>query len=138
MNIEFKSTAKKVLKIFLPILICFIMMAVGAGIYHFNTHPNDYRYNDKFVLGNTKENIIQAYGEFDHIDINGDCGYFIHHIIPSEISYVIEFNDKEIATDVYLAFTDSNYRMRELSNIDKDTFLSELRKSERFERENRQ
>ena len=43
------------------ILICVLLLCGGLFRY---LHPTHYAYNDRFVLGNTKEAIITRYGEF--------------------------------------------------------------------------
>ncbi len=115
---------KKRLKTVLHILICLTIvltsMAVGALSYQAIVHPTDCRYNDAFVLGNTKENIIRAYGEFDVID-RDKCGYYVRSApeYPEyiEICYTIKFNTKDVATDVYLAYDYGELSSRVLDTI---------------------
>ena len=42
-------------------LLCFLLICSGTFRYF---HPTHYAYNDRFILGNTKEAIISRYGEF--------------------------------------------------------------------------
>ena len=42
-------------------LLCVLL--VCGGIFR-HLHPTHYAYNDRFILGNTKEAIITRYGEF--------------------------------------------------------------------------
>jgi len=49
------------------ILISFICAVAGLviliGIF-WHYHPTHYKYNDRFILGNTEESIIEKYGDF--------------------------------------------------------------------------
>lgn len=51
----------------LIILSCLTVLAGAVAcvcIYRHN-HPTHWRYNDNFIIGSTKEQIIKKYGEFD-------------------------------------------------------------------------
>lgn len=50
-------------------------------------HPTHFAYNDRFIIGNTEEKIIEKYGEFYYSHTNNDgeisCGvYMIHDNTP--------------------------------------------------------
>lgn len=76
-------------------------------------HPTHFAYNDRFIIGNTQENIVEKYGEFYSTHKNNDgeitCGiYMIHDNTPELIMgyddslfYEIYFKDG-IAIEVKL------------------------------------
>ena len=65
--------------IYLYIIVCF---SVSLLIYDHSTY---YKYNDRFILGNTAENVVARYGEFDFKakpQENGRKGYSGYYIEP--------------------------------------------------------
>ena len=50
--------------------ICFmIILALSIGVFWYY-HPTYYKYNDRFIIGNTAEEIIEAYGAFSVVRRN--------------------------------------------------------------------
>ncbi len=48
----------------LIISVCLLLiLSLSVGVY-WHYHPTHFLYNDRFILGNTKENIVERYGEF--------------------------------------------------------------------------
>lgn len=91
--------------------ICiFIVLVLLIGVY-WCFHPTHYKFNDRFIIGNTKENIIEKYGEFDYskYNENGNCLYAEYvasnYNHPKYLTgfirkwYVIKF-ENDIATNV--------------------------------------
>lgn len=89
-----------------------LLLSITGGIYWYY-HPTCKEFNDRFVLGNTKENIIAKYGPFDAgVEVSpGEFGrswysYFIKTVdIPAYNQacykyYTIIFDDKGIAIEV--------------------------------------
>lgn len=69
------------------ISVSFIFIAVASLCVFKYYHPTHFGYNDRFIIGNTKENIEEKYGEFYslHKNNNGEitCGvYMIHGNTP--------------------------------------------------------
>ena len=96
------------------IILASIVLIVIASICIFKYyHPTHFAYNDRFIIGNTQEEIIEKYGEFDgtHKNIYGEttCGvYMIHGNTPEMIMsyddslfYEIYFEDG-VAVEVKL------------------------------------
>jgi len=71
-NIKFsvKGTflMSRIKKMYVIIIAAVVLIAIiGIGIWQFRvTHPTHYRFNDKFVIVSTKEQIIDRYGDFDY------------------------------------------------------------------------
>ena len=98
--------------ILLSVLGTMILLVLSIGIFHYY-HPTHYAYNDRFVIGNTREKIVERYGKFDHIRANQEgeitCGtYMIHDNTPElfmgyddSLWYEIYFEDG-VATKVKL------------------------------------
>lgn len=51
-------------KKFLLVLISFLVV---VGAWYWVEHPTDYRYSDRFVMGNTIDAITAKYGAFDKV-----------------------------------------------------------------------
>lgn len=62
-------------KIIIPVVITIsiLVLFVGGFMVIFKYyHPTHFKYNDRFIIGNTEQEIIQKYGEFDRISKNND------------------------------------------------------------------
>ena len=100
---------KKIL-IILTSMVLLIVVSLSIFAYY---HPTHYAYNDRFIIGNTEEKIVERYGKFDHIRANQEgeitCGtYMIHDNTPElfmgyddSLWYEIYFEDG-VATKVKL------------------------------------
>ncbi len=66
-------------KILITSICAIIVLALSIGIFWYY-HPTYYKYNDRFIIGNTAEEIIEEYGEFSVVRRNevGDmfCGVY--------------------------------------------------------------
>jgi hypothetical protein len=49
------------------ILLILISFLIVVGGWYWFEHPTDYRYSDRFVLGNTIDEITSKYGAFDKV-----------------------------------------------------------------------
>ncbi len=74
------------------ILICAVFIAgiVTSVCIYKHYHPTYWRYNDSFIIGSTKEQIIEKYGEFDsQKDSSGNVeSYMIRDNTPELIMSV--------------------------------------------------
>ena len=52
-------------KIVISCVCIFIVLVLSIGVY-WCFHPTHYKFNDRFIIGNSKDNIIEKYGEFDY------------------------------------------------------------------------
>ena len=50
-------------KILLSAICTIILLVVSIGIFHYY-HPTHYKFNDRFIIGKTEEDIAERYGEF--------------------------------------------------------------------------
>lgn len=51
-----------------------LVLSIGAYWYF---HPTHYKFNDRFIIGNTKKNIIEKYGEFAYGEYD-ESGVYLH------------------------------------------------------------
>ena len=76
-------------KILLSAICTVIVLALSIGVFYYY-HPTHPKFNDRFIIGKTEENIIQRYGEFTNLRCkeSGEiiCGtYMIHDDTPELI-----------------------------------------------------
>ena len=53
-------------KILIPALIAILLLSISIGIFWYS-HPTHYRYNDRFILGRSADEITAKYGAFDSV-----------------------------------------------------------------------
>ena len=97
-------------KIIISCICILIVLILSIGIYWY-FHPTHYKFNDRFIIGNTKENIIEKYGEFDYSKYDESGIYLRAEYVASDYNqptylygftrkwYVIEF-ENDVATNV--------------------------------------
>lgn len=102
--------AKKIIIAICSISVGLFIAAIAVFRY---CHPTHYKFNDRFVIGSTSEEITNKYGDFYHVRFGEDnqitsAEYMIHDNEPEWIMgyddslwYVLEFKDG-IVTDVHL------------------------------------
>lgn len=56
-------------KILIISICAIITLALAIGIFWYY-HPTYYKYNDRFIIGNTAEQIIEEYGDFSVVRRN--------------------------------------------------------------------
>lgn len=56
-------------KILISAICAVIVLALSIGIFWYY-HPTHYKFNDRFILGNTEENIVEKYGAFSKMRCN--------------------------------------------------------------------
>lgn len=103
---------KKILIIMSCVAALILVTVLVVGLYSFNqSHPSHWRYNDDFIIGSTKDEIIEKYGEFD--GQKGSSGrvksYMIRDNTPEMVMsidnslwYDITFNEDGVAVKVEL------------------------------------
>lgn len=61
------------------IILASCLLIVVAFVFRYY-HPTHFAYNDRFIIGNTEEKIVEKYGEFSGIRRNNDgeirCGIY--------------------------------------------------------------
>ena len=50
-------------KILLSAICTIFLLVLSVDIFHYY-HPTHYKFNDRFVIGKTEEDIVERYGEF--------------------------------------------------------------------------
>ena len=87
---------KKIWKWCASILLSLVFV---VSLLFWASHTIDYRYNDWWVMGKSREQIIEKYGEFDQFLMKEkDCVYYgIGHFRY----YVIHFNEDGYADSVF-------------------------------------
>ena len=58
-------------KIILTAAILILIIATFIGVFKYY-HPTHFAYNDRFIIGNTQEKIVEKYGEFYGTRTNND------------------------------------------------------------------
>ena len=82
-------------RVLLIIIGTILLVAVASGIFWYY-HPTHFAYNDRFVLGSTKEQIKERYGAF-YSEGTKVCTYMIRDNTPELImSY-----DNSLWYDIY-------------------------------------
>lgn len=86
------------------------MVLITCGCMLIISHSTYYKYNDWWIVGRSKEEIRERYGEFD-ISCGRARGYYIYYddkmIMPDQLEhyYWIEFDENGAAKKVYDAPT---------------------------------
>lgn len=97
-------------KVLIGVICALCVLVITVGIYWYY-HPTHYKFNDRFIIGNTEENIVEKYGEFAYRE-HGENGVTLygeyvasHYEHPTYVHgfsrkwYVIEF-ENGIATKI--------------------------------------
>ena len=95
------------------ILVLFVSLLCVLLIFFL---MNDSKYNEKYIIGKTKEQVVEKYGDFEWYipqkDENEQMSHYIgvYTVKPKEVGYLgtkppiyfyIKFNAKEIAVECY-------------------------------------
>ncbi len=99
-------------KIIISCVCIFIVLVLSICVYWY-FHPTHYKFNDRFIIGNLKDNIIEKYGEFDYSKYDESGDYLYAEYVASHYSYpkylpgltrkwyIIEFeNDVAISVEI--------------------------------------
>lgn len=101
---KLKNNIKNLILVF-SLTIAFALIIIIIGIYVY-FHPTHYKYNDRFVIGNTYEEIQDRYGVFSHVLYyygNGKLStgaYYVGERYDLPEFYIIEFDEDGIAYKV--------------------------------------
>ena len=99
-------------KIFVILASCIIIIVAFVGIFKYY-HPTHYAYNDRFIIGNTQEKIMEKYGGFKETRKNkdGEIIYGVYMIRDNTPEWIMGYDDslwyeiyfeKGVAVDVKL------------------------------------
>ena len=78
------------------IILVSIVLIVVAFICIFKYyHPTHFLYNDRFIIGNTQEKIIEKYGEFNRSSTNndGEITYGVYMIRDNTPEMIMSYDD---------------------------------------------
>lgn len=81
----------KKIKFFLLLTLLIIML-------YCYSHPTYYKYNDRWIIGNSITEIEKRYGKFD-LHHNNEVAYYISY----DNYYYIEYDENGIAVNVFVA-----------------------------------
>ena len=91
-----------------------LLMVTIISVMSYYASRVHWKYNDKWIIGQTKEEIIERYGEFDRDFSNTYKGYFLYRDDKSfmglsgngvNMYYYIIFDENDIAIKVYVGGT---------------------------------
>ena len=79
--------------------VVFLAFSIGTWIFY---HPTYYRFNDRIIIGNTEEKIIEKYGAFSKSSCN-DEGEIIYgtYMIRDNTPELIMSNDNSLWYEIY-------------------------------------
>ena len=83
------------------------MLVIVFAVIYYYTSRIYWKYDDKWIIGKSKEEVIEKYGEFDLLYLKGH-GYFIYKdngFFGSglDMYYCIIFDESNIAIEVYVS-----------------------------------
>ncbi len=81
-------------RIFISSACAVVVLAVLIGIFWYY-HPTHYKFNDRFVLGNTEEKIVEKYGAFSksHRNEAGETTYGTYMIRDNTPELIMSYDD---------------------------------------------
>ena len=85
------------------IILASIVLIVIASICIFKYyHPTHFAYNDRFIIGNTQEKIIEKYGEFNGTRTNndGNISYGVYMIRDNTPELIMSY-DNSLWYEIY-------------------------------------
>ena len=115
---ELRSTEKIALALMAGIsaaiaaAVVFIFVFVVTNYDRYDFDLNDYDYDDKWIVGNTLENVRERYGEFDTewITPYQRFGYYLGTGRPADMDgvfrfyYYMDYNSDGVITKVYVSY----------------------------------
>ena len=77
------------------IIVCIVLVITASVCVFKYYHPTHYAFNDRFIIGNTYENIVEKYGEFDRGFKNtaGELSCGIYKIRDNTPELVMSYDD---------------------------------------------
>lgn len=64
----------------------FAVLVLAVGVYWY-FHPTYYKFNDRFILGNSADGITEKYGEFDYGKYDEDGNYLYAEYAANRSDY---------------------------------------------------
>lgn len=88
-------------KIIISSICAVVILALSIGVYWYY-HPTHYIFNDRFIVGNTKEQIVDKYGEFEKTfeNDNGEITCGIYKIRDNTPEWVMS-HDNSLWYEIY-------------------------------------
>ena len=88
-------------KILLSAICTIILLVVSIGIFRYY-HPTHYKFNDRFIIGKTEEDIVERYGEFtkSHRNESGEITYGTYMIRDNTPEWIMSY-DNSLWYEVY-------------------------------------
>lgn len=88
-------------KILLSAICTIILLVVSIGIFRYY-HPTHYKFNDRFIIGKTEEDIVERYGEFTKSRRNesGEITYGTYMIRDNTPEWIMSY-DNSLWYEVY-------------------------------------
>ena len=70
------------------------VLVLLGGVYWYH-HPTHYKYNDRFIVGNTEENITERYGAFSKtaMDESGETVFGAYMVKDDSAELVMSYDD---------------------------------------------
>ena len=81
-------------KILISSICIIIVFALSIGVFWYY-HPTHYKFNDRFIIGNTEEKIVDKYGAFSKSRTNdaGEIRYGAYMIRDNTPELIISYDD---------------------------------------------
>lgn len=81
-------------KILIASVCAIAVIAVSIGVFWYY-HPTHYKFNDRFIIGNTEEEIVNRYGEFSKSRCNnaGETSYGAYMIRDNTPELFMGYDD---------------------------------------------
>lgn len=99
MKVIMKDSYKMKKKI---IIVLSIILIIAASVFVFKYyHPTHYSFNDRFIIGNTEENIVKKYGEFYNKSKTADGQTIVTYKIRDNTPELIMSYDNSLWYEIY-------------------------------------
>ncbi len=81
-------------KILISSICIVVVLVLSIGIFR-HYHPTYYKFNDRFILGNTEENIVEKYGVFSktHCNKAGEMTCGVYMIRDNTPELIMSYDD---------------------------------------------
>ena len=98
-------------KVLFVLGVVVFLLIVSLSVFAYYRSRVHWKYDDKWIIGKTKEEVVERYGEFGWSYNENTYGYLVYEDGKSfmglpgsgnEQYYLIVFDDDDIATEVYV------------------------------------
>ena len=88
-------------KILISVICVAVILALSIGVFCY-FHPTHYKFNDRFIIGKTEEDIVERYGEFtkSHRDESGEIEYGTYMIRDNTPELIMSY-DNSLWYEIY-------------------------------------